>query len=142
MNAIASPRIFASPGLRRVRREEVARPAFDKPDPYALLMACWVDYMRTDDRDLGAGGMMLKGEFADYQDVNDAQRAADMRIGEAVGAMVDSLTVLHRWAIYKSQRIAAVWRFANADYETVLLEARDELEKKLRGNVATRLYFA
>jgi hypothetical protein len=142
MNAIASPRIFASPGLRRVRREEVARPAFDKPDPYALLMACWVDYMRTDDRDLGAGGMMLKGEFADYQDVNDAQRAADMRIGEAVGAMVDSLTVLHRWAIYKSQRIAAVWRFANADYETVLLEARDELEKKLRVNVATRLYFA
>jgi hypothetical protein len=142
MNAIASPRIFASPGLRRVRREEVARPAFDKPDPYALLMACWVDFMRVPDLKLSSCGMKLIGDAPSDATVGEAQYIADLRMGEAVNAMVDSLSTQHRWAICKSQRIATVWRFTNADYETVLAEARDELEKKLRGNVATRLYFA
>lgn len=132
----------AVPTLRRVRKEEVAAPAFGNPDPYAMLMACWSDYMRTDDRDLGAGRMRLAGEGADARDVHEQQRAADIKIGEAVGAMVDSLTIQHRWAIYKSHRISTMWRFANADYETVLSEARDELENKLRKNVATRLYFS
>jgi hypothetical protein len=142
MNAIATASMFQSPNLRRVRREEVAQPAFNKPDPYAQLMACWVDYMRVDDRDLGAGGMKLEGEASPDYNVNDAQRAADLKIGEAVGAMVDSLTMQHRWAIYKSQRIATVWRFPNADYEAVLMAARDDLEEKLKKNVATRLYWA
>lgn len=142
MNAIASPRIFASPGLRRVRREEVARPAFNKPDPYALLMACWVDFMRTDDRDLGAGRMRMNGEVIGDLDVYEQQRAADLRMGAAVNAMVDSLATQHRWAICKSQRIATVWRFPNADYETVLMAARDALEEKLKNNVATKIYFA
>jgi len=73
--------------------------------------------------------------------VHDAQRAADLKIGEAVGAMVDSLVMLHRWAIYKSQGIATAWRFPNADFGATLAAARDELEQKLRKNVATRLYF-
>lgn len=142
MNAIAMPGIFAAPTLRRVRRDEVVKPAFSSADPYAELMACWVAYMRTDDRDLGVDGMKLNGEGVDERDVHEQQRAADMKIGQAVGAMVDSLTVQHRWAVYKSQRLAAVWRFPNADYEIVLMAARDDLEDKLRKNVATRLYFA
>lgn len=132
----------AAPQLRRVRREEVARPAFDKPDPYALLMACWADYMRTDDRDLGAGGMKLQGDAAADRDMHAQQRAADLKLGEAVNAMVDSLSAQHRWAICKSQGISRGWRFPNSNYEVVLSEARDELEKKLRKNVATRLHFA
>jgi hypothetical protein len=134
--------IFAGSSLRRVRREDVAPSTVVKPDPYALLMACWSDFMRTDDRDLGAGGMKLKGDGADDKDVHEQQLAADMKVGEAVNAMVDSLTALHRWAICKSQGISRGWRFPNADYELVLSEARDDLEKKLRNNVATRLYFA
>jgi hypothetical protein len=142
MNAIATASMFQSPNLRRVRREEVAQPAFNKPDPYAQLMACWVDFMRVDDRDLGSRGMKLASDAEADRDVHTEQYLANIKIGEAVGAMVDSLTMQHRWAIYKSQRIATVWRFANADYEAVLLAARDELEQKLKKNVATRLYWA
>lgn len=131
-----------APQLRRVRREEAARPALDKPDPYAQLMAFWADYMRVDDRDLGSRGMKLASDADDDRDVHAQQRAADLKMGEVVNAMVDSLTIQHRWAIYKSQGIATAWRFPNARYEDVLTDARDELEKKLRNNVATRLQFS
>jgi len=134
--------IPSAPQLRRVRREEVSRPAFDKPDPYAQLMACWADYMRVDDRDLGSRGMKLASDAEEDRDVHAQQRIADLRMGETVNAMVDSLTMQHRWAIYKSQGIASAWRFPNARYEDVLTDARDDLEKKLRNNVATRLQFS
>lgn len=130
-----------APALRRVRREEVAKTAFNKPDPYVLLLACWNDYMHVDDRDLGSRGMKLTSDAELDVGVHDAQRAADLKIGEAVNAMVDSLSTLHRWAIYKSQGIATAWRFPNASFGSTLADARDDLEQKLRKNVATRLYF-
>lgn len=141
MAATATLDTFPAPTARRVRRAEVAQPAFDRPDSYAQLLACWVDFMRTDDRDLGAGGMKLASDAEAEVNVHDAQRAADLKMGEAVNAMVDSLAALHRWAIYKSQGIATAWRFPNADFATTLTAARDDLEQKLRKNVATRLYF-
>lgn len=141
MSTIAIPGIFATSNLRRVRREEVAKPAFQKPDPYGLLMAFWVDYMRVDDRDIGIGGMKLATDAEPDVNVHDAQRAADLKMGEAVNAMVDSLTVLQRAAVYKSQGMATAWRFASSNYEAVLLQAREDLEEKLRKHVATRLYF-
>jgi hypothetical protein len=142
MTFAATLNIPVAPSLRRVRKEEVVRPAFDRPDPYTALMTCWADYMRTDDRNLSTQGMRLVSDAQADRDVHEEQHLADLRIGEAVNAMVDSLTVQQRWAIYRSQRISTVWRFQNANYETVLLEARDELEQKLKKNVATRLYFA
>lgn len=142
MSLTAPLRTMHAPQLRRVRREEVVRPAFNKPDTYAQLMACWSDYMRVDDGDLGSRGMRLAGDAEEDRDVHAKQRIADLRTGEAVNAMVDSLTMLHRWAICKSQGIATAWRFPNARYEDVLTDARDDLEKKLRNNVATRLYFS
>jgi hypothetical protein len=142
MNAFAMPGIFATSSLRRAPKVEAAKPAFDKPDPYAVLMACWVDYMNTDDRDLGAGRMRLNGEVISDLDVYEQQRAADLRMGAAVNAMVDSLCIQHRWAICKSQRIATVWRYADANYEAALMDARDALEEKLKNNVATKIYFA
>lgn len=128
--------------LRRAPKAAAPAPAFDRPDPYSMLMACWADFMRTDDRDLGAGGMRLQSDAAAERNVHDQQRIADLKMGEAVNAMVDSLVMQHRWAIYKSQGISSAWRFPNARYEDVLSDARDELEKKLRNNVATRLYFS
>ena len=141
MSTIASLGIFNGSPLRRVRRDQVAKAAFDKPDPYALLLACWVDFMRADDRDLGAGGMKLTGDGWTSKDVHEAQRSSDLKIGEAVDAMVHSLSSLHRWAIYKSQGLSTAWRFPNADFGTTLAAARDELEEKLRKHVATQLYF-
>jgi len=141
MSTIAMPGIFTASTLRRVRREEVVKTAFQKQDPYALLMAFWVDYMRADDRDLGIGGMKLASDAEPDVNVHDAQRAADIKMGEAVNAMIDSLTVLQRAAVYKSQGLATAWRFASSNYEAVLLQAREDLEEKLRKHVATRLYF-
>lgn len=141
MSATASFSIFSGSPLRRVRRDNVARPAFDKPDPYQLLLACWVDFMRSNDRDLGTGGMKLASDAQVEINVHDAQRAADLKIGEAVDAMVSSLPQLHRWAIKKSRGIATAWRFPNADYGATLAAAREGLEEKLRKHVATQLYF-
>jgi hypothetical protein len=132
----------ASTTLRRAPKEKAANQAFDQPDPYATLMACWVAYMRVDDRDLGSRGMRLASDAEADRDVHAEQHLADIKMGEAVNAMVDSLTIQQRWAICKSQRISAVWRFANANYEAVLMEAREALEEKLKNNVATRLYFS
>lgn len=142
MSAFAMPGIFSASNLRRVRKTEAAQPAFDKPDPYAQLMACWVSFMRVDDRDLGSRGMKLAGEGDSGRDVHEQQYLADIKMGEAVNAMVDSLTVQHRWAIYRSQGISTAWRFQNSNYVDVLTAARDELEGKLKKNVATRLFFA
>lgn len=130
-----------APTLRRVRRSEVAKPAFNRPDPYTLLLACWVDYMRTDDGDLGARGMKLTGDGWTAKDVHESQYLADLQVGESVNVMIESLPMMYRWAIKKSQGIATVWRFANVDFGATLLAARDELEQKLREHVATRLYF-
>lgn len=141
MSTTATLGIFSGSTLRRVRRDEVAKSTFDRSDPYALLLACWVDFMRADDRDLGVGGMKLTGDGWTSKDVHESQRAADLKIGEAVHAMVHSLPSLHRWAIYKSQGLATVWRFPNADFGTTLTTAREELEEKLRKHVATQLYF-
>jgi hypothetical protein len=141
MSTIAIPGIFATSNIRRVRRDEVAKPTFQKPDPYVQMMACWLDYMRTDDRDLGIGGMKLASEAEPDVNVHDAQRAADIKMGEAVNAMVDSLTVLQRAAIYRSQGLATSWRFSSSNYEAVLLQAREDLEEKLKKNLATRIYF-
>ena len=129
--------------FRRAPKEKpAANQAFHQADPYALLLACWVDYMRVPDLHLSGGGMRLISDAPPDATVGEAQYIADLKMGESVNAMVDSLAAIHRWAIYKSQGISSVWRFPNANYETVLLEARDELEKKLRKHVATRLYFA
>jgi len=142
MSATATLGIFATSNIRRVRRDEVAKPAFQKPDPYVLLMACWVDYMRVDDRDLGSRGMKLATDAEPDVNVHDAQRLADLKMGEAVNAMIDSLTVLQRAAVYKSQGLSTAWRFASSNYEAVLLQAREELEDKLKKNLATRIYFS
>ncbi|WP_312547579.1 hypothetical protein [Massilia sp.] len=128
--------------LRRAPKATVPAPAFSKPNPYGILMACWVDFMHTNDRDLGSRGMRLEGDADPDVGVHEAQRIADIKTGEAVNAMVDSLSIQHRWAIYRSQGISTAWRFQNANYAEVLEAARNDLEQKLQKNVATRLYFS
>lgn len=71
--------------------------------------------MHTSDRDLSTRGMKLAGEGAAERDIHEAQRRADIKTGEAVTATVDSLSIQHRWAIYKSRGISRAWRFANAN---------------------------
>jgi hypothetical protein len=133
---------FNAPTLRRVRKAEASPSTVRTADPYAMLMACWVDYMSVRNLDLGGRGMKLIGDAVPDATVGEAQYMADLKLGECVNAMVSSLPMVGQWAICKSQGVAKVWRYPNACYESVLMDARDELEKKLRNNVATRLYWA
>ena len=55
----------AAKTVRRAPKEKPANQAFGQPDPYATLIACWVSYMRTDDRDLGSRGMKLASDAAE-----------------------------------------------------------------------------
>ncbi|MGO4379681.1 hypothetical protein AB4Z19_15505 [Pseudoduganella sp. RAF19] len=113
-------------------------------DPVDLCLQMWKSWMATaNDRDLGAQTMRgLSGEGDGHGvDVHDAQRASDMRMAEATDAMISSLSRIHVWAIYRACSLATVWRFPNANWEDVVCEARNELEKKLRKNICTAVLF-
>ncbi len=131
--------------LIRVKKEHVSTPPVQAASGLDICLACWCDFMRTDDRDLGASRMKLLGrgeqDGAYDSDPYGEQRKADMKIGEATDAMIDSLPRLYIWAIYKAHGFGQVWRFAPDDFGATLEVAKVELEKKLRGNVATAVKF-
>src|SRR5690349_1274664 len=93
--------------FHRVRKEDVQVDRWSKPDGLAYCLDCWKDWMLSDDRDLSASRMKLGAGSEEDQDragyESDPyadQRAADMRIGEATGAMIEGLKPAWRWAIY------------------------------------------
>lgn len=146
MNAIAMPGILSAPTLRRVRRDDVRAVAFTKPDGLELCLSCWKEWMANDpDRDLGMKTMRGLVSDADEDskgpDLYEAQQAADHRIGAATDAMINSLSRIHVWAIYRSCSIASVWRFPNADLLSIAAEAKELLTEKLRRNVCTATLF-
>jgi hypothetical protein len=143
MNAIATHNMLAAPTLRRVRREEVVKPAFSKPDGLELCLACWKDWM-TCDQDNDMGMKTMKGLSSDDTtglDRHEAQQAADQRIGAATDAMVNSLDRIHVWAIYRACSLASVWKFPNADLLDTIAEAKEQLTEKLKRNVCTATLF-
>jgi hypothetical protein len=129
--------------LRRVRKVEVVTQPFVKADGLDTCLACWKDWMTGDqDKDLGMKTMRgLSGEEGDAPDIYEAQQDADHRIGAATDAMINSLSRIHVWAIYRTCSIASVWKFPNADFAVVATEARDELTQKLKRNICTATLF-
>lgn len=131
--------------LRRVRKEDVQITAEEKPDGLALCLECWKTWMASDDRDLSATRMKLHAPADEREgydrDVYAEQRAADMRIGEATGAMIEDMKAAYRWAIYKKCGISTLWRFPQLDWMTVAVDAMVELENRLRKNIATATLF-
>lgn len=130
-----------------LRRAERPAPPQPRADGMSLCLDCWTAYMYRDDRDLGVSRMKLRGRGDNEphafieRDTEAEQYLADIKTGEAVNAMIDSLPMNQRWAIYKSQGITTQWRFNSVDYATVLTEAQAALEQKLRKNIATRIHF-
>lgn len=118
-----------------------------QPDGLDICLACWQDYMRCDDRDLGISRVHLQGSVEEdahatcESDPYAEQRKADLKIGEATDAMIDSLPRLYIWAIYKAYGIGQAWNFPHADLMVTLEEAKRELEGKLRWNALTRAKF-
>jgi hypothetical protein len=143
MNAIATPGTLNAPALRRVRRDEARNSSFARPDGLELCLACWKDWMTGDqDNDLGVKTMRgLAGEGESGPDIYEAQQVADQRIAEATDAMINSLSRIHVWAIYRSCSIATVWKFPNADLLAVAAEAKEQLTEKLKRNVCTATLF-
>jgi len=139
--------------LLRVRKAEAQAAAsrlqsqWIQPDGIDICLACWQDYMRCDDRDLGVSQLRLRGgeedadRVASERDPYIEQRLADLAIGAATDAMIDSLPRLYIWAIYKAHGIGQVWNFPHADWVATLTEARAALTEKLKRNVATRVKF-
>lgn len=130
--------------MRRVRKEEVQRDTWVKPDPLDFCLDCWHNWMAGDsDKDLGAKTMrMLSGNADAYgRDPAEQQQQRDNEIGAATDAMIDSLSMLHRWAIYKLCGLSTVWDFPRADLLTVGPAARVALAEKLKRNVCTGVLF-
>lgn len=132
--------------LRRVRKAEVPAQSFVKADGLDTCLACWKAWMTGDqDKDLGMKTMRgLSGEECEEAcapDMHEAQQDADQRIGAATDAMINSLSRIHVWAIYRMCSITSVWKFPNADLTVVATEARDELTQKLKRNICTATLF-
>jgi hypothetical protein len=132
--------------VQRVRKEEVQRQreTLIEKDPLDVCLDCWKSWMAGDaDRDLGAktmGGLI--GNSDGYgSDLHEAQQARDNEIAAATDAMIDSLSHLHRWAIYKLCSVATPWKYPNADLVIVGMAARESLTQKLKGNPCTRIMF-
>jgi hypothetical protein len=134
--------------MRRVRKEEVQRETWTKPDGLVHCLECWKSWMLSDDRDLSASRMRLHA--GDAQDGTsggydsnpyDEQRKADYKVGEATGAMIEDMKPAWRWALYKKCGITTQWKFPLLDFMVVLIDAQADLEKKLRNNIATATFF-
>lgn len=130
--------------LRRVKKADAHNNKWVRPDPIDYCLAVWASWMciggrrNLDARTMGG----LVGESDGHgSDVNEAQHSADMQVGEATDAMIDGLSSLHRWAIYRACNIATAWRFPNADLGQVLQDAREVLEVSLKKNECTRNFF-
>jgi hypothetical protein len=132
-------------GIPRVVKNQFRSEAFIQPDGFDVCMQCWQDYMHSDEKKRGASAMKLCADIDEatgYEsDPYAEQRKEDLKLGQCANAMVDSLSRIHQWAIYKGYSMGNVWDYQNADLITVLQEAKIELEKKFRNNLATAVKF-
>jgi hypothetical protein len=109
-------------------------------EPLDICLDCWVDWMAGDgDKDLGVKTMHL--DRSQFLTGEEAQQARNNEIGAATDAMIDGLSMLHRWAIYTMRGLPTVWSFPRADILAVGPAAREALKLKLKWNVGTRLLF-
>lgn len=149
----------ALPKLSGIRRapKGIAATAWVRPDPVDFCLSLWRVWMHIPDRERGTqtmefadrrppkrdkDGNLVEVEQGGYEsDIDSDQARQDMAVGAAVNAMVSSLSAINRWAICRSTGIATVWRFPEADYLQVALDARQEMEKKLQTHLATATYF-
>lgn len=130
--------------LRRVKKTEVKTDTWVRPDPVDYCLDKWGTWMCTGgQRNLDArimGGLVGDSD-GHGADIHEAQHSHDMQVGAATNAMVDGLSALHRWAIYRACGMATVWRFPNADLAQTVMEARTALEIALKKNECTRNFF-
>jgi hypothetical protein len=128
-----------------MKLEMVAVNRITAPDGLEICLDCWKQWMSADyDRDLGAktmSGMRGDGAYGNGMDIYDQQQARDLEMGGATDAMIDSLKLIHKWAIYKLTSTACVWNFPRADILVIGPDAKDSLRDKLKNNCCTSVLF-
>jgi hypothetical protein len=132
--------------MRRVTKAEViAMDRVNTPDGLEICLDCWKQYMHSDgDRDLGAKTMSgLKGDdsYGNGMDIYDQQQASDLKVGAATDAMIDSLPLRYKWAIYKLTSIGYSYDYPHGDVLLVGPAAKEALRDKLRNNCCTSVLF-
>lgn len=128
--------------MRRVRKEEVQPDRWVKPDALQVCLEHWSAWMGQSDRDLGMQQQnSLRGDGDGYGNEDTSQARRENEIAEATDAMIASLRHHHRWAIFRRCGLSTVWNFPRMDLLQAILEAEEELTKKLKINVATRTLF-
>jgi hypothetical protein len=123
--------------LRRVRKEEVQKESFVKPDPLTECLAIWVKLSKFDD---------MADQHRDRTGEGDENQAlylmADIKVAEAVETMIFDLPRHYRWAIMKRCGVSpSVWRYPNLTYADVLRDAESVLTEKMKKHFATAHYF-
>lgn len=123
-------------------REARKIPVFDcRVTPLDICLERWIDYHRREDLEMGwhRSSPMLVGDAP----ANSEQLYSrmDNKAGEAVDVVVNSLPAHMCWAMKKACGFASVWRFPSLIFEDVVVDARRELENKLKNNVATRVFW-
>jgi len=130
--------------IRRVRKDEYKRADVQQMDPLDECLECWKESLAGDpDRDLKAkpmGGLMGNTD-GHGTDLYEKQQERNAAIAAATDAMIDSLSGIHRWAIYAMCGIATPWSYPRADLLSVGPAARDSLAEKLKRNPCTAVMF-
>lgn len=110
--------------------------------PLDQCLETWIDSFRHADLDIGCGS---SSKFL----VSDAPPSSDYlylrmdgKVAEAVDAEVSGLPGHLRWAIHKCCGITTVWNFPSLVFEDVVVDAKRQLENKLKKNLATWSFFA
>jgi hypothetical protein len=123
--------------------ERRAIPVYDyRPTtPLDQCLETWIDSYRHADLDVGCGSSSrhLNSDAPPCSD--HLYSNMDNNVAKAVDAEVSSLPMHMRWAIQKCCGITNVWRFQSLDFEKVVVDAKQELENKLKKNLATRIFF-
>ena len=135
--------------LIRVRKDEFHKYSISvEPDGVVLgrcLDAWLLSLAHGGDRDLGVKNSRLLTSDTDAygsgKSAADREYERELEIGAATGAMIESLSRLHEWAICKITSQPLVWQFPNADIFVVVPQAELELIKKLKKNCCTGSLF-
>lgn len=109
--------------------------------PLDQCLETWIDSYRHADLDVGCGSSSrhLNSDAPPCSD--HLYSNMDSKVADAVDAEVAGLPAHMRWAIKKCCGITNVWNFQSLDFEKVVVDAKQELENKLRKNLATRIFF-
>ena len=148
VDAVSPATLAAAAALAAQDSSALRVDPWTEPTPLDICLAHWTDWMKQDDRDLGAksqasilsGASAVEGE-CDSSASGEAAARASREIALATDAMINSLPRDYKAAIWRRCNIASVWRFPNMDFSEVLPLAEKCLDEKLSKNVATRAFW-